>query len=79
MIFQATFDPPGSEFENWIPSDHKENPRCIETIKDADYRQWARDLNNLWLQLGRKIKDDVRVIFKIYKPANAALNYAKNY
>ncbi|KAJ6647157.1 Trehalase, partial [Pseudolycoriella hygida] len=56
----STFDPPGSEFENWIPSDHKENPKFLDSIKDADYRQWARDLNDLWLQLGRKMKDEVK-------------------
>lgn len=56
----ATFDPPGSEFENWIPSDYKENPKFIDNITDADYAEWARDLNDLWPQLGRKIKDEVR-------------------
>ncbi len=65
-----TFDAPGQEFETWVPSDHKENPKFIDTIKDADYRQWARDLNILWLQLGRKMKDEVKVsnifIVRIY-------------
>ncbi|XP_037033248.1 trehalase-like isoform X4 [Bradysia coprophila] len=56
----STFDEPGSEFETWVPSDHKENPAFLTNITDADYRQWASDLNTLWLQLGRKMKDEVK-------------------
>lgn len=58
---QENFDPPGSEFVKYVPDDYVENPRVLDLIKDPDYRQWAKDLNDLWLLLGRKMTDDVAV------------------
>lgn len=46
-----------------MPDDYVESPKVLETIKDPDYRQWAKDLNALWLDLGRKMTDDVAVSF----------------
>ncbi|XP_032524853.2 trehalase isoform X1 [Danaus plexippus] len=54
------FDPAGSEFEEWRPTDWKDNPAFLSRIKDPRFHQWASDLNALWLQLGRKMKDDVK-------------------
>lgn len=73
LQFQFTFDPPGSEFEDWIPDDHKENPMFIANIKDAEYRQWARELNNLWLLLGRKMKNEVKVSYNVSKLRHAEI------
>ncbi|XP_054760033.2 trehalase-like [Lytechinus pictus] len=53
------FDGPNIEFEDWEPSDWTENPGFIEGIKDADLKEWAKDLNELWKDLGRQIKQDV--------------------
>lgn len=60
-IFQDNFDPPGAEFETWEPSDWTNRPKFIEKIKDADFRQWAIDLNAFWKELGRKMIPDVEV------------------
>lgn len=57
------FEPVGSEFVKYVPEDYVENPRVLETIRDPDYRQWAKDLNDLWLVLGRKMTENVAVSF----------------
>jgi alpha,alpha-trehalase len=57
----TNFDPPGSEFEKWIPVDHHKNPKILERITDKSLRQWASNLNDIWLELGRKMKKDVAV------------------
>ncbi|KPJ04899.1 Trehalase [Papilio xuthus] len=54
------FDPEGSEFEDWRPTDWKDNPAFLQRIKDPLLHQWASDLNRLWLELGRKMKEDVK-------------------
>ncbi|XP_063835084.1 trehalase isoform X2 [Ostrinia nubilalis] len=54
------FDPEGSEFEEWVPTDWKENPKFLRGIKDARLKQWAFELHKLWLELGRKMTNDVR-------------------
>ncbi|XP_026730597.1 trehalase-like isoform X3 [Trichoplusia ni] len=54
------FDPEGSEFEEWRPTDWKDNPAFLQRIKDPLLHQWASELNRLWLQLGRKMKEDVK-------------------
>lgn len=64
-LLQENFDPPGSEFVKYVPEDYVQNPRLLDLISDPDYRQWAKDLNDLWLLLGRKMTDDVAVSFNI--------------
>ncbi|CAH0764744.1 unnamed protein product [Diatraea saccharalis] len=54
------FDPEGSEFDDWKPTDWKTEPKFLERITDPLLHQWASDLNRLWLQLGRRMKDDVK-------------------
>ncbi|CAG5058245.1 unnamed protein product [Parnassius apollo] len=54
------FDPEGSEFEDWRPTDWKDNPAFLQRIKDPLLHQWASDLNRLWLELGRKMKEEVK-------------------
>lgn len=62
---QENFDPVDTEFVDWIPDDYVETPKVLDIIKDPDYRQWAKDLNDLWLVLGRKMTDAVKVSFSI--------------
>lgn len=61
-----TFDKEGSEFEEWVPDDWKENPKYLNDIKDPEFRKWGAQLNNLWKLLGRKIKDDVKQHQELY-------------
>lgn len=56
-----TFDPEGSEFEDWDPADWTGNPKFLKKILDGDLRKFASDLNHIWKMLGRKMKDDVRI------------------
>nr|AYO46921.1 trehalase-2 [Heortia vitessoides] len=57
---EENFDPEGSEFEAWRPTDWKEYPGFLKNITDPLLHQWASELNKLWLQLGRKVKEDVK-------------------
>ncbi|KAK2587703.1 hypothetical protein KPH14_003818 [Odynerus spinipes] len=56
-----TFDPAGSEFEDWDPIDWKANPKFLNRILDPELRKFASDLNQIWKMLGRKMKDDVKL------------------
>lgn len=57
---QEHFDDLGKEFVDWLPNDWVEHPRYLDLINDADLKQWAIDLNEIWKQLGRKMIDDVK-------------------
>ncbi|XP_026671283.1 trehalase isoform X4 [Ceratina calcarata] len=56
-----TFDPEGSEFEEWDPEDWTIRPKFLNKISDDELRKFASDLNHIWKMLGRKMKDDVRL------------------
>lgn len=56
-----TFDPAGSEFEEWDPADWRSSPSFLKKIADPELRKFASDLNDIWKMLGRKMKDDVRI------------------
>ncbi|XP_038065290.1 trehalase-like [Patiria miniata] len=57
---EANFDGPATEFTDWTPTDWNPSPAMFEKINDEKLRAWASDLNDLWKELGRQIKDDVR-------------------
>lgn len=63
---EENFDAPGSEFDQWYPNDWKKMPGFLNNIKDSALREWASDLNYFWMNLGRKMKDDVRVNEHLY-------------
>ena len=60
------FDPPGSEFENWVPTDWVKDPVAFENITDPALKEYALELNAFWEQLGRKIKPDVGIRKDMY-------------
>nr|UYZ39131.1 soluble trehalase [Apocheima cinerarius] len=49
------FDDSG-ELENWTPTDYNDNPAIVNKINDENLRQFAKDINNIWPTLGRKVK-----------------------
>lgn len=55
------FDESGSELERHKPLDHKENIEIYNRISDKNFKKFAKDLNNLWVELCRKMKDEVKV------------------
>lgn len=63
---EENFDKPGSEFEDWIPDDWQKEPKFLDNIKDIALREWASDLNYLWLKLGRKMTKDVEEHTDLY-------------
>lgn len=58
---QANFEKRGTEFDDWIPTDWIESPKYLDNIKDANFREFGKELNKLWKILGRKMKDEVAV------------------
>lgn len=61
------FDPVGSELIKWNPSDFKTNPEVLNKIRDKNYKKFASDLNHLWIDLSRKMKDEVHVSKSLMK------------
>lgn len=55
------FEPTGSELIEWSPSDFKTQPKVLNRIRDKNYKKFASDLNYLWIDLSRKMKDEVKV------------------
>eukprot|EP01032_Pedospumella_encystans_P019711 gene19711-22412_t len=53
------FLPVGSDLDDWVPTDFTDSPPFLETITDADMKQWGSDLNQLWLVLGRQVNASV--------------------
>lgn len=58
---ESNFEKPGAEFEDWIPDDWVANPAFLKHIKDADLREFASKLNQIWHELGRKMIADVAI------------------
>ncbi|KAI1701129.1 trehalase domain-containing protein [Ditylenchus destructor] len=54
------FAPYDSELKNCTPSDHKQHPGKLMTIMDPYMRKWALRLNNLWIDLCREMKEEVK-------------------
>lgn len=67
------FLPAEHDLEDWSPPDWRENPEFIKRIKDANLRDFASKLNELWKKLGRKISDEAR-----QNPARSSLILVKN-
>jgi len=67
------FDKEDSKFEKWTPTNWIDKPKFVNSIKDTDLRDWAYRINNLWKDLGRKIKNYVRL-----HPTNYSLIYVPN-
>ncbi|XP_033213513.1 trehalase-like isoform X2 [Belonocnema kinseyi] len=61
-----TFDPAGSEFEDWDPVDWKPKPKFLDKIRDENLKKFAEDLNHIWKLLGRKMKDEVKLNNELY-------------
>lgn len=57
------FDGTGTEMIKCYPTDFTQNPNVLKRIKDKDLRKFALDLNNIWIELCRKMKDEVKVCF----------------
>lgn len=58
---ESMFEKPGAEFEEWIPDDWVDSPAFLQHIKDAELREFAKRLNSIWHQLGRKMIADVAI------------------
>ncbi|XP_002005540.3 trehalase [Drosophila mojavensis] len=67
------FDQPGTELEYWCPPDYRCEPKFVEKINDPALKKFAMDLNRIWKQLGRTMKDCVRT-----SPGMYSLIYVPN-
>jgi alpha,alpha-trehalase len=61
---ESNFEPPGSELENHKPVDHKNNIELYNRISDKRFKKFASDLNDIWVELCRKMKVEVEVSSK---------------
>jgi alpha,alpha-trehalase len=50
----------GGELQPWAPGDWTENPEFLLRIADPSLKEWAKDLNLLWMNLSRKMSDNVQ-------------------
>ncbi|XP_050451168.1 trehalase isoform X5 [Cataglyphis hispanica] len=66
QFINDSFEPPGSEFEDWDPADWTPNPKFLQKIMDDELRKFGSELNHIWKQLGRKMRDDIKVNEKFY-------------
>lgn len=48
----------GSDLNSWVPTDLTESPSFLTKVSKK-YRDWASDLNQLWLVLGRQVNESV--------------------
>ncbi|EDW62035.1 uncharacterized protein [Drosophila virilis] len=60
------FDQPGTEMEYWCPPDWRMEPAFLAQIKDPQLKKFGSDLNRIWKQLGRNMKDCVRTSPQMY-------------
>lgn len=64
---EENFDPKGSELDNHSPVDHKQNLEVYNRISDDNFKKFTSDLNNIWIELSRKMKDFVEVSLRLRK------------
>ncbi|KAL4103580.1 hypothetical protein QTP88_018941 [Uroleucon formosanum] len=65
-FISKNFDIQHNEFETWVPPDWIKNPKFLNSIKDEKLKDFACKINRIWKDLGRKIKDDVRLKPELY-------------
>jgi len=63
----------GDELEEWVPTDFNPHPSLVNRVADPLFKQWVLDLNNVFLNLSRKVKPDVKV-----NPGQYSLLYVPN-
>jgi alpha,alpha-trehalase len=59
VFLDHNFYEAGSDILHWIPTDYNSNPDFIFQITNVTYQSWAKDLNDLWLTLGREHAESV--------------------
>jgi len=72
-VVEKYFSKAGTELTNVQPTDWKEKPAVLANISDVKLREWAKDINNRWKKLTRKMKDEVKT-----SPSRYSLIYSKN-
>jgi alpha,alpha-trehalase len=55
-FLDAYFYEAGSDLDSWVPTDLLESPSFLEKVSKK-YRDWASELNQLWLVLGRQVNE----------------------
>ena len=72
-VVERYFGKAGTELTNVQPTDWKEKPGILANISDVNLQNWAKDINNRWKRLTRKMKDEVKT-----SPSRYSLIYSKN-
>lgn len=58
---EENFDPSGSELDKHIPVDHKTDLEVYNRISDENLKKFASDLNDIWIELCRKMNSQAKV------------------
>nr|Q8MMG9.1 RecName: Full=Trehalase; AltName: Full=Alpha,alpha-trehalase; AltName: Full=Alpha,alpha-trehalose glucohydrolase; Flags: Precursor [Pimpla hypochondriaca]CAD31109.1 trehalase [Pimpla hypochondriaca] len=48
-----------NEVIDWSPPDWQENPEFLQRVQDPVFRKWAKDLNDVWKIISRKVAPSV--------------------
>lgn len=56
----------GNEFESWTPTDWVPEPAIVKKVQDPGYKKLVIYLNEMWKDLARKVKDDVKLNPNLY-------------
>ncbi|KAK5639249.1 hypothetical protein RI129_011741 [Pyrocoelia pectoralis] len=54
------FESGGQEFEEWMPTDWVDSPKFLGSIRDPILQKWGSEINQIWKQLGRQMKPEVK-------------------
>ena len=58
-FLSENFDEVGSDVYSYTPVDIQSHPEFLQRIENLDYQEWASDINQLWLSLGKQVNESV--------------------
>ncbi|CAH2038003.1 unnamed protein product, partial [Iphiclides podalirius] len=56
QAFVDEYFEPGNELEVWKPADFSDSPAFLAQVQDDALRKFAKDINDIWPTLGRKVR-----------------------
>lgn len=59
-FINSNFESAGQEFEEWMPTDWVDSPKFLGSIRDPIFQQWGSEINQIWKQLGRQMKPEIK-------------------
>jgi len=60
-FLRENFETAGSEIMSWTPSDWVQNPPFIQNMKTENYKEFAKQVHEMWKALGKQLIPDVAI------------------